>query len=80
MAELFDARHSPLSLQFGKHFENETTRRRAVAEHKAVIKALASRNPSAAKHAMRRHLRSAHNRLTKQIEAETSKEGTSKSD
>jgi DNA-binding FadR family transcriptional regulator len=80
VAELFDARHSPLSLQFGKHFENETTRRRAVAEHKAVIKALASRNPSAAKQAMQRHLRSAHNRLTKQIEEETSKKGTSKPD
>ena len=80
VAELFDARHSPLSLQFGKHFENETTRRRAIVEHKAVIKALASRNPIAAKHAMQRHLRNAHNRLTKQIEKETSKEGTSKSD
>jgi DNA-binding FadR family transcriptional regulator len=80
VAELFDARHSPLSLQFGKHFENETTRRRAVAEHKAVIKALASRNPSAAKEAMQRHLHKAHNRLTKQIGEETSKEGTSKSD
>ena len=80
VAELFDARHSPLSLQFGKHFENETTRRRAIVEHKAVIKALASRNPNASKQAMQRHLRNAHNRLTKQIEEETSKEGTSKSD
>ena len=80
VAELFDARHSPLSLQFGKHFENETTRRRAIVEHKAVIKALASRNPMTAKQAMQRHLRNAHNRLTKQIEEENSKEGTSKSD
>lgn len=80
VAALFDARHSPLSLQFGKHFEDESTRRRAIAEHKGVIKALASRNPKTAKQAMQRHLRNAHNRLTKQIGEENSKEGTSKSD
>lgn len=68
VAELFDARHSPLSLQFGKHFENVTTRRKAVAEHEVVVKALASRNPASAKQAMQRHLRNAHGRLTKQIE------------
>jgi GntR family transcriptional regulator, transcriptional repressor for pyruvate dehydrogenase complex len=68
VAELFDARHSPLSLQFGKHFENATTRGQAVTEHKVVIDALFSRNPGSAKKAMQRHLRSAHNRLTKQIE------------
>ena len=45
VAELFDARHSPLSLQFGKHFENAITRGQAVTEHKAVIEALSSRNP-----------------------------------
>lgn len=68
VAELFDACHSPLSLQFGKHFENVSTRRQAVAEHKAVVKALASRDPEAAKQAMQRHLRKAHNRLRKEIE------------
>jgi DNA-binding FadR family transcriptional regulator len=68
VAELFDARYSPLSLQFGKHFENANTRRQAVAEHKVVIEALASRNAQSAKQAMQRHLRNAHNRLTKQIE------------
>jgi GntR family transcriptional repressor for pyruvate dehydrogenase complex len=67
VAELFDARHSPLSLQFGKHFENATTRRQAVAEHKVVVEALAARKPEPAKQAMQRHLRNAHNRLTKQI-------------
>ena len=71
VAELFDARHSPLSLQFGKHFENVSTRKEAVAEHKAVVKALASRDQEAAKQAMQRHLRNAHNRLTKQIEGDT---------
>ena len=80
VAELFDARHSPLSRQFGKHFEDETTQRQAVAEHKRILKALASRNPSAAKQAMQRHLHNAHDRLTKQIEEQSSKEGTTKSD
>jgi len=83
VAELFDARHSPLSLQFGKHFENVTTRRKAVAEHEVVVKALASRNPASAKQAMQRHLRNAHRRLTKQIEdnlQKTSKKRPSQSD
>lgn len=68
VAELFDARHSPLSLQFGKHFENTTTWRQAIDEHKVIIKALASRNPEPAKQAMQWHLRRSHKRLTKQIE------------
>jgi GntR family transcriptional repressor for pyruvate dehydrogenase complex len=68
VAELFDARHSPLSLQFGKHFENATTRMQAVGEHKVIVQALASRNPVSAKRAMQRHLTKAHNRLTKQID------------
>jgi DNA-binding FadR family transcriptional regulator len=77
VAELFDARHSPLSLQFKKHFEDATTRKQAIVEHKTIIKALASRNPETAKQAMQRHLRCAHNRLTKQIE--NSKDETSES-
>ena len=68
VAELFNACHSPSSLQFGKHFENVSTRKQAVAEHRAIVKALDSRNPAAAKQAMQRHLRKAHNRLRKQIE------------
>jgi GntR family transcriptional regulator, transcriptional repressor for pyruvate dehydrogenase complex len=73
VAELFDARHSPLSLQFGKHFENAITWGQAVTEHKAVIEALSFRNPGSAKKAMQRHLRSVHNRLTKQIEDDLQK-------
>jgi DNA-binding GntR family transcriptional regulator len=73
-------RHSPLSLQFGKHFENVSTRKQAVAEHRAIVKALDSRNPAAAKQAMQRHLRHAHNRLTKQIEGDTRKGPEVKSD
>jgi DNA-binding GntR family transcriptional regulator len=59
--------------EFQKHFENAITRGQAVTEHKAVIEALSSRNPASAKKAMQRHLRSAHNRLTKQIEDDLQK-------
>lgn len=70
VAELFDARYTPLSAQFGRHFENATTWKLAVAEHREIIEAFASRNPRAAKKAMERHLRNACNRWTKQIDNE----------
>ena len=70
LAELFDARYTPLSAQFGRHFENTTTWKLAVAEHQEIIKAFASRNPRAAKKAMERHLRNACSRWTKQIDNE----------
>jgi GntR family transcriptional regulator, transcriptional repressor for pyruvate dehydrogenase complex len=67
VGELFDARHTPLSVQFGKHFENAVTWMLAVAEHQEIIKAFAKRDPAAAKQAMERHLRNACSRWTKQI-------------
>lgn len=68
VAELFDARHTPLSVQFGKHFENASTWMLAVAEHQEIIKAFAAHDPVAAKRAMERHLRNACSRWTKQID------------
>src|SRR5262249_40156149 len=73
VAELFDARHSPLGLQFERHFENTRTWRQALEEHKLVVKALATRKPESARQAMQRHLRNSHNRLTRQIEGSASK-------
>jgi GntR family transcriptional repressor for pyruvate dehydrogenase complex len=67
VAELFDARHTPLSLQFGKHFENAKTWMQAIAEHEETIKAFAARDPVAAKRAMERHLRNSYRRWTKQL-------------
>jgi GntR family transcriptional regulator, transcriptional repressor for pyruvate dehydrogenase complex len=67
VGELFDARHTPLSVQFGKHFENAGTWMLAVGEHQDIIKAFARRDSAAAKRAMERHLRNACNRWTKQI-------------
>jgi GntR family transcriptional repressor for pyruvate dehydrogenase complex len=68
VAELFDARHTPLSVQFGKHFENARTWMLAVAEHYEIIKAFASRDSLAAKLSMERHLHNACKRWTKQID------------
>jgi len=68
VAELFDARHTPLSVQFGKHFENAGTWTLAVAEHQKIIKAFAAHNSGSAKRAMERHLRNSWSRWTKQIE------------
>ena len=68
VAELFDARHTPLSVQFGKHFENASTWMLVVAEHQEIIKAFASRDSLAAKRAMERHLRKSWSRWTKQID------------
>lgn len=70
VAELFDARQTPLSVQFGKHFENAHTWLLAVAEHQEIIKAFAARDSAAAKRAMERHLRNSCSRLTKQIDSE----------
>jgi GntR family transcriptional regulator, transcriptional repressor for pyruvate dehydrogenase complex len=68
VAELFDARHTPLSVQFGKHFENARTWMLAVAEHQEIIKAFVSRDSLAAKLAMERHLHNACKRWTRQID------------
>ena len=68
VGELFDARHTPLSVQFGKHFENARTWMLAVAEHHEIIKAFASRDSLAAKLAMERHLHNACKRWTRQID------------
>jgi GntR family transcriptional repressor for pyruvate dehydrogenase complex len=67
VAELFDARQTTLSVQFGKHFENASTWMDAVAEHQEIIKAFAERAPLAAKRAMERHLRHSYSRWTKQL-------------
>jgi GntR family transcriptional repressor for pyruvate dehydrogenase complex len=77
VAELFDARHSPMGLQFERHFENTRTWRQALAEHRLVVKALATRDRESARQAMQRHLRNSHNRLTRQIEGSASRQNRS---
>ena len=60
VAELYDMRNSPLFEQFGQHFENADSWRTAVAEHRAIVQALAAHDPDAARVAMHRHLQRSH--------------------
>lgn len=63
VAELFDERHNPLFAQFGNHFENAESWAAAIAEHRAVVKAIASGAPDLARAAMCDHLELSHNRF-----------------
>jgi GntR family transcriptional repressor for pyruvate dehydrogenase complex len=60
VTDLYDMRNNPLFEQFGHHFENASSWRKAVAEHRAIVRALASANPEAARAAMQRHLQRSH--------------------
>jgi GntR family transcriptional repressor for pyruvate dehydrogenase complex len=63
VAELFDERNNPLYEQLGKHFENARSWREAVAEHRAVVRAVAAGDVAAARAAMRVHLGNSHDRF-----------------
>lgn len=64
VTELHDERHNPLFEQFGNHFENARSWGIAIAEHRAVVDAIASRSPQAARDAMSHHLHNSHARFT----------------
>ena len=61
---LFDERNNPLFEQLGAHFENEPNWRAAVAEHEAVITAIAAHDPPRARKAMHLHLQQSHDRFS----------------
>ena len=63
VAELFDERNNPLFEQFGRHFENARSWRHAVAEHRAVLRAVIAGDVAAARSAMRTHLGNSHDRF-----------------
>jgi GntR family transcriptional regulator, transcriptional repressor for pyruvate dehydrogenase complex len=63
VSDLFDERNSPLFERLGQHFENEPSWRAAMAEHKAVIAAIAAHVPSRARSAMHKHLQRSHDRF-----------------
>lgn len=67
VGELHDERHNPLAEQLVSHFETARSWRAAIAEHLAVIEAIASRSPDAARAAMSAHLSSSHDRYTASI-------------
>ena len=64
VGELHDAHHNPLAEQLVGHFETERSWRAAIIEHQAVIDAIASHSPEAARAAMASHLASSHDRYT----------------
>ena len=64
VGELFDERHNPLFEQLGNHFETVGSWTIAIAEHQAVIDAIASHAPEAARAAMNTHLSNSHDRFT----------------
>jgi len=63
VTELFDERNNPLFEQLGRHFENARSWRQAVAEHRAVMRAVAAGDVGAARAAMRAHLGNSHDRF-----------------
>jgi DNA-binding FadR family transcriptional regulator len=64
VTELYDERHNPLFEQLGNHFETARSWTTAIAEHRAVLDAIASRSPTAARDAMAHHLGNSHSRFT----------------
>ncbi len=67
VSELYDERHNPLFEQLGSHFETADSWAMAIAEHTAVIAAIAARSPEAARAAMATHLSNSHDRFTVSI-------------
>jgi DNA-binding FadR family transcriptional regulator len=63
VTELFDERNNPLFEQLGQHFENASSWRQAMDEHRAVIAAIAAHQPGAARRAMQAHLQRSHDRF-----------------
>jgi DNA-binding FadR family transcriptional regulator len=67
IGELFDERHNPLFEQLGSHFETARSWEAAIGEHTAVVDAIASHSPEAARAAMTAHLVNSHDRFTANI-------------
>ncbi|MBK4735148.1 FadR/GntR family transcriptional regulator [Noviherbaspirillum pedocola] len=74
---LFDARTGPLFDQLHSHFETPRVWAQAVAEHRVVLEALRSKDPEAARAAMRRHMDIGYKRLTSSLMSAPKKRKTS---
>jgi DNA-binding FadR family transcriptional regulator len=57
--QLWELRTGTLYMQLESHFTGETIWSQAVVEHGAILDAIASRDPPAARKAMRRHMKNA---------------------
>ena len=62
---LWDERTGPLYQQLEHHYDSPELWRRAMGEHRAVLKSIAARDPEAARIAMQRHLNQAYKRFSK---------------
>jgi DNA-binding FadR family transcriptional regulator len=69
VTELFDERNNPLFEQLGRHFENAKSWRCAVAEHRAVMRAVVAGEAALARKAMQQHLQNSHDRFAAALEA-----------
>jgi DNA-binding FadR family transcriptional regulator len=63
VTELFDERGSPLFAQLSNYFESPGSWRVAIAEHEAVVDAIAAGDAEAARQAMHRHLGNSYERF-----------------
>ena len=64
VSELYDERHNPLFEQLGSHFETARSWADAIAEHRAIVDAIAARSVQTAREAMAHHLAHSHDRFT----------------
>lgn len=62
---LWEERTGPLYQQLEHHYDSPNLWIAALAEHRAVVQAIADRNPDAARAAMQRHLNQAYKRFSK---------------
>ena len=62
---LWEERTGPLYKQLEHHYDSPQLWHAAMAEHRAVLKAIAARNADAARSAMQRHLNHAYKRFSK---------------
>jgi DNA-binding FadR family transcriptional regulator len=69
VTDLFDERNNPLFEQLGRHFENARSWRCAVAEHRAVMRAVVAGEAAPARKAMQQHLQNSHDRFAAALEA-----------
>jgi DNA-binding FadR family transcriptional regulator len=62
---LWDERTGPLYQQLEHHYDSPELWRAAMAEHRAILEAIAEHDPVAAKGAMQRHMNQAYKRFSK---------------
>ena len=65
VGQLFDQRISPYFERLASHFEDASTWRQALAEHKAIRTAIADGDPEGARRAMRHHLKQSQERFSR---------------